>query len=106
MANIIGRTNSIFNQFVAEIRDASIQTDSMRFRRNLERMGEIMAYELSKDLSYKISSVTTSLGEAEVGVIDDQIVIGTILRAGLPLQQGVLNYFDRAQNDFISAYKS
>ncbi len=105
MANIIGRTNSIFNQFIAEIRDAEIQTDSMRFRRNLERMGEIMAYELSKELTYKISSVTTPLGEAEVGVIDDQIVIGTILRAGLPLHQGVLNYFDKAQNAFISAYR-
>jgi uracil phosphoribosyltransferase len=105
MANIIGRTNSIFNQFISEIRDASIQTDSMRFRRNLERMGEIMAYELSKDLNYKISSVTTPLGEAEVGLIDDQIVIGTILRAGLPLHQGVLNYFDKAQNAFVSAYR-
>lgn len=105
MANILGRTNSIFNQFITEIRDVTIQTDSMRFRRNMERMGEIMAYELSKELNYKISSVTTPLGEAEVGVIDDQIVIGTILRAGLPLHQGVLNYFDRAQNAFISAYR-
>jgi uracil phosphoribosyltransferase len=105
MANIIGRSNSIFNQFIAEIRDASIQTDSMRFRRNLERMGEIMAYELSKDLTYKMTSVTTPLGEAEVGIIDDEIVIGTILRAGLPLHQGVLNYFDKAQNAFISAYR-
>jgi uracil phosphoribosyltransferase len=105
MANIIGRTNSVFNQFIVEIRDSSIQLDSMRFRRNLERMGEIMAYELSKDLNYKISSVTTPLGEAEVGIIDDQLVIGTILRAGLPLHQGVLNYFDKAQNAFISAYR-
>jgi uracil phosphoribosyltransferase len=105
MANIIGRTNSVFNQFIAEIRDAVIQTDSMRFRRNLERMGEIMAYELSKELNYKIISVTTPLGDAEVGVIEDKLVIGTILRAGLPLHNGVLNYFDGAQNAFVSAYR-
>ncbi len=105
MANIIGRTNSVFNQFIAEIRDAAIQTDSMRFRRNLERMGEIMAYELSKELNYKIISVTTPLGDAEVGVIEDKLVIGTILRAGLPLHNGVLNYFDGAQNAFVSAYR-
>jgi uracil phosphoribosyltransferase len=101
----ISEQNSILNHFLAQIRDVTIQKDSMRFRKNMERIGEIMAYELSKDLNYKISSVTTSLGEAEVGIIDEQIVIGTILRAGLPLHQGVLNYFDRAQNAFISAYR-
>ncbi|MCC6251968.1 MAG: uracil phosphoribosyltransferase [Bacteroidia bacterium] len=105
MTNIIGSNNSIFNQFVAEIRDVNVQNDSMRFRRNLERMGEIMAYELSKKLSYKTKEVTTPLGETEIGIIEDEIVIGTILRAGLPLHQGVLNYFDKAQNAFISAYR-
>ncbi|MCZ2248086.1 MAG: uracil phosphoribosyltransferase [Bacteroidia bacterium] len=105
MTNIIGSSNSIFNQFVAEIRDVNVQNDSMRFRRNLERMGEIMAYELSKKLSYKTKEVTTPLGETEIGIIEDEIVIGTILRAGLPLHQGVLNYFDKAQNAFISAYR-
>ena len=103
--HILGRTNSIFNQFIAEIRDVEVQQDSMRFRRNLERMGEIMAYELSKTLDYKMELVTTPLGEAEVGLIADEIVIGTILRAGLPLHNGVLNYFDKAQNAFISAYR-
>lgn len=105
MTNIIGSSNSIFNQFVAEIRDVNVQNDSMRFRRNLERMGEIMAYELSKKLSYKTKEVTTPLGETEIGIIEDEIVIGTILRAGLPLHQGVLNYFDKAQNAFISVYR-
>jgi uracil phosphoribosyltransferase len=105
MANIIGNNNSVFNHFLAEIRDLSVQQDSMRFRRNMERIGEVIAYELSKHLNYASSSVTTPLGEAEVGLIADQLVIGTILRAGLPLHQGVLNYFDKAQNAFVSAYR-
>lgn len=105
MANIISNNNSVFNHFLAEIRDLSVQQDSMRFRRNMERIGEVIAYELSKHLNYATSSVTTPLGEAEVGLVADQLVIGTILRAGLPLHQGVLNYFDRAQNAFVSAYR-
>lgn len=105
MVTIIGTHHSVFNRFVLEIRDKHIQKDSMRFRRNLERMGEIMAYELSKTLQYKNQTVTTSLGEAEIGVVSDPIVIATILRAGLPLHQGVLNYFDGAENAFISAYR-
>jgi uracil phosphoribosyltransferase len=105
MANIISNNNSVFNHFLAEIRDLSVQQDSMRFRRNMERIGEVIAYELSKHLNYATSSVTTPLGEAEVGLVADQLVIGTILRAGLPLHQGVLNYFDKAQNAFVSAYR-
>ena len=89
MANIISNNNSVFNHFLAEIRDLSVQQDSMRFRRNMERIGEVIAYELSKHLNYATSSVTTPLGEAEVGLVADQLVIGTILRAGLPLHQGV-----------------
>jgi uracil phosphoribosyltransferase len=105
MIHNLAKQNSIFNQFVAEIRDVTIQKDSMRFRRNLERMGEIFAYELSKTLNYIPAQITTPLGEAESMLIDDQPVIATILRAGLPLHIGLLNYFDKAQNAFVSAYR-
>jgi len=105
MINIIGSNNSIFNQFISEIRDEHIQKDSMRFRRNMERLGEIFAYELSKKLCYETKQICTSLGIAEVAVLKSQPVVGTILRAGLPLHQGVLNYFDKAENAFISAYR-
>lgn len=99
------KTNSLLNSFVREIRDITIQNDRLRFRRNLERIGEIMAYEISKDLSYKLIPVTTPLDVAEVSVPDEDIVIGTILRAGLPYHHGVLNYFDYAGNAFVSAYR-
>jgi uracil phosphoribosyltransferase len=105
MVHIIGNHNSVFNQFIAEIRDETIQKDSMRFRRNIERMGEIMSYELSKTFTYETREVVTSLGIANVSMIKEQPVISSILRAGLPLHQGVLNYFDRAENAFISAYR-
>ena len=105
MVNIIGNHNSVFNQFIAEIRDENIQKDSMRFRRNIERMGEIMSYEISKTFAYENREITTSLGIANVSMIKEQPVIASILRAGLPLHQGVLNYFDRADNAFISAYR-
>ncbi len=105
MIHNLGAKNSLFNQFIAEIRDATIQKDSMRFRKNLERMGEIMAYEISKTLTYEDREVTTPLGVAIVPQLKEQPVIGTILRAGLPLHQGVLNYFDRAENTFVSAYR-
>jgi uracil phosphoribosyltransferase len=98
-------SNSIFNQFVSEIRNIEIQGDSMRFRRNLERMGEVFAYEISKTLEYTTVEVTTPLGLANVNIPAHQPVIGTILRAGLPLHQGILNYFDAAENAFISAYR-
>lgn len=105
MVTILSKENSIFNQFVAEIRDANIQKDSMRFRRNLERMGELFAYEISKKLDYETTEVVTPLGIANASLIKQQPVIATILRAGLPLHQGVLNYFDKAENAFISAYR-
>jgi uracil phosphoribosyltransferase len=97
--------HSIFNQFVAELRDTSIQKDRMRFRRNLERMGEIMSYEISKQLSYETRETQTPLGIAKTSHLVDQPVIATILRAGLPMHIGVLNYFDQAENAFISAYR-
>ena len=103
--HILGENNSIFNQFIAEIRDEIIQKDPMRFRRNLERTGEIFAYEISKKLDYKAKKTTTTLGEVNIPVLAEMPVLATILRAGLPLHQGLLNYFDRAENSFISAYR-
>ncbi len=105
MLHILNRENTLLNKFIAEIRDSEIQKDSMRFRRNMERIGEITAYEISKTLNYIPRTVETPLGEATVNVIDDRIVIATILRAGLPFHQGFLNYFDDAQNAFVSAYR-
>jgi len=105
MIHNLANQNSIFNQFIAELRDIEIQKDSMRFRRNLERMGEIFSYEISKTLSYNSVQTTTPLGVAETKQLAEQPVIGTILRAGLPLHLGILNYFDKAQNAFISAYR-
>jgi uracil phosphoribosyltransferase len=105
MVHILSEQNSIFNQYVAELRDVTIQKDSMRFRRNLERMGEIMSYEISKTLEYEVQDTTTPLGIAETSHLVSQPVIATILRAGLPMHIGVLNYFDRAENAFISAYR-
>ena len=105
MVNILSDNNSIFNQFVAELRDVTIQKDSMRFRRNLERIGEIMSYEISKTLTYETRQTKTPLGIAETSHLDAQPVIATILRAGLPIHIGVLNYFDNAENAFISAYR-
>ncbi len=101
----LGSTNSIFNQFISEIRDANIQKDSLRFRRNCERMGEIFAYEISKTLSYSIKEVNTPLGISKINLPNEQPVLTTILRAGLPLHQGLLNYFDKAENAFVSAYR-
>ena len=98
-------TNSLLNTYVREIRDITIQNDRLRFRRNIERIGEIMAYEISKKLRYKKIEVTTPLDVAEVSIPDEEIVIGTILRAGLHYHHGVLNYFDGAENAFVSAYR-
>ena len=97
--------NSVLTQFIAEIRDKDVQKNHMRFRRNLERIGEIFAYEISKTLSYSLKDVTTPLGIAQCSVPGDDIVLATILRAGLPLHNGLLNYFDKAQNAFIAAYR-
>ena len=101
----IGSKNSIVNQFVRELRDVSIQKDSMRFRRNMERIGEIFAYEISKTMEYVPQEVVTSLGTTEVPILKSKPVLATILRAGLPLNQGMLNYFDTADNAFVSAYR-
>ena len=105
MIHNLSLQNSIFNQFVAELRDVTIQGDSMRFRRNLERMGEVMAYEISKTMPYETKDTKTPLGIAQTSHIVEQPVVATILRAGLPMHLGVLNYFDRAENAFISAYR-
>ncbi len=101
----LSENNSVLNQFLGEIRDVNIQRDPLRFRRNIERIGEVMAMEVSKHLHYEARDVTTPLGTAVVPQITDQIVLGTILRAGLPLHQGFLNIFDRAENAFLSAYR-
>ncbi len=96
---------SLLSDWIAEIRDAEIQKDRMRFRRNLERIGEVAAYEISKTLQYVEKEVQTPLGIALVKVLKEQPVITTILRAGLPLHQGLLSFFDKADNGFISAYR-
>ena len=105
MVKILNHENSILNRFLSQMRDKSVQKDSMRFRRNMERAGEIMAYEISKNLNYKTRMVETPLGVAAVEEISDKIVVATILRAGLPFHQGFLNYFDNAESGFVSAYR-
>lgn len=103
--HILGQPPSLFSHLLAEIRDREVQKDPLRFRRNLERMGEMFAVEISRRLAYARTQVTTVLGQAEAHVLGEQPVLATILRAGLPLHQGLLNYFDRADNAFISAYR-
>ena len=105
MIHNLSETNSIASQFVAELRDETIQRDRLRFRRNLERIGEIVAYEISKNIPYNSQSVTTCLGKANCQLPSHQPVLATILRAGLPLHQGLLNYFDKADCAYISAYR-
>lgn len=97
--------NSIANQFIAELRSSEIQQDQMRFRKNMERLGSIFALEISKELSYQEQAIETPLGIAHCQLPNDPIVLATILRAGLPLHQGLLNFFDGAQNAFVSAYR-
>ena len=101
----LGEKNSILNKFVAQMRDKDVQKDSMRFRRNLERLGEIFAYEISQTMENSPKEVVTPLGIASVPTYDEKVVVATILRAGLPLHQGILNYFDDAQNAFVAAYR-
>ena len=102
---LINTPPSILNQYLAEIRDCDIQTDPLRFRRNLERIGEIFAYEISKVLSYKEKYVKTPLGTAMEYIPGEELVIASILRAGIPLHNGILNCFDRSENAFVSAYR-
>lgn len=103
--HILAGKGSLIDRFIAELRDVNVQKDRMRFRRNLERIGEVIGYELSKKLAWQDDVVTTPLGDANVLKLDSQPVLATILRAGLPLHQGLLNYFDAADNAFISAYR-
>ncbi len=105
MVRIIGEYNSIINQFIAEIRDESLQQDSLRFRRNLERIGEFFAFKISELLAFEKKEISTSLGIAEVPVLKSYPVLATILRAGLPIHQGLLNVFDKSEKAFISAYR-
>ncbi|WP_111308760.1 uracil phosphoribosyltransferase [Confluentibacter sediminis] len=97
--------NSVLNTFLSEIRNIHVQKDSMRFRRNIERIGEVLGYEMSKVLNYKPSIIETPLGNCDISLIHNDIVLCSILRAGIPLHNGLLNYFDTAENAFISAYR-
>ncbi len=101
----LGTSHSILNRFVAEMRDVDIQKDSLRFRRNIERIGEIMAYEISKQFEYSTHPIQSPLGIANMDIPDNQVVLSTILRAGLPFHQGFLHYLDYAENAFVSAYR-
>ncbi len=105
MVRTLDNENSLALQFLAELRDQSIQKDSMRFRRNLERIGEVLAYEISKTLDYTAHRVVTPLGEAEMMLPEDRVVIAPILRAAVPMANGMLNYFDRAEMGFVGAHR-
>jgi uracil phosphoribosyltransferase len=101
----LSETDSVLNQYISEIRDVRVQKDRLRFRRNIERIGEIMAYEMSKSFQYEVKDVQTPLGVAPVSMPVSSLIISTILRAGIPFHQGFLNYFDYAENAFVSAYR-
>lgn len=105
MLFVLNKANTVGNNFLAELRDVQVQHERLRFRLNQERLGEILAYEISKKLSYTPKVVQTPLGEAEVNVLEDQPVLGTIMRAGLPFHQGFLNFFDHAPSAFVTAYR-
>jgi len=105
MIQVLGKNSSLLKQYIAEVRDVEIQKDSLRFRWNMERLGEIFAYEISKTLQWMPREVITSLGTAQCEVLAHQPVLATILRAGLPMHQGILNFFDQAENAFVSAYR-
>lgn len=101
----LSENNSLANRFIAELRNVKVQNDRLRFRRNLERLGEVLAYEISRRLNYLPQDIETPLGIAKIGMPTDRIVLGTILRAGMPMHQGLLNYFDDAESAFVSAYR-
>ncbi len=103
--NIINTSDSVVNQYLKELRSVAIQTDSMRFRLNITRISELMAYEISKMLNYSTEQVQTPLGMADVNIATDQIVIATVFRAGLPMHTGFLNIFDSAESGFVSAFR-
>ena len=102
----LSERNSLLNNFLKEIRSVEIQKDSMRFRRNLERIAEILSYELSKGLNYFSEDVQTPFSKVQINTVSDQLVVASILRAGIPFHQGVLNYFDKAENAFVSAFRN
>ncbi len=104
--NILNKQNSLFNQYLSEVRDSKIQTDSLRFRHNLERMGSIFAYEISKNLNYSAKEVNTPLGIAEESILNENPVIVSIMRAGLPIHQGMTRFYDKADNGFVSIYRN
>lgn len=101
----LGLANSLLNEFLGELRNINIQQDSLRFRKNLERIGAIFAYEISKTMPYKTEDITTPLGVSTMNLLQEQPILATILRAGLPIHQGLLNFFDRSENAFIAAYR-
>jgi uracil phosphoribosyltransferase len=101
----LSENNSLLNNFMAEIRSNEMQTDRMRFRKNMERIGEIFAYEISKELHYKTKEIRTSLGHKDLNIMSDDIVLASILRAGLPFHQGLMNFFDKADNAFVGSYR-
>jgi len=105
MIHDLSKTNSIFSTFIAELRNVEVQKDPMRFRRNLERISEIMAYEISKELPFESREITTPMGISKTELLSEQPVLATILRAGLGMHMGLLNYFDRAESAFVSAYR-
>ena len=105
MTNILTNQKSIANRFISELRDSSIQKDSMRFRKNIERIGEVMAYKISETLNFDKKNIKTPLGEKETLLDNEDLVLASILRAAIPFHQGFLNYFDKAENAFISAYR-
>jgi uracil phosphoribosyltransferase len=103
--HILNQTNSILNTYLAEIRDYQVQKDPLRFRVNLQRIGHLMAYEISRKLNYRPTEIDTPLGTAHLNIPSDKVVVASILRAGLPFHQGFLDVFDRAENAFIAAYR-
>ncbi|MBP5365553.1 MAG: uracil phosphoribosyltransferase [Bacteroidales bacterium] len=103
--NIMNEHDTVLNHYLAEMRSVGIQSDPIRFRRNIERIGFLMAYEVSKTLAYTDNGIATPLGTAQVRMADEKIVVGSILRAGLPMHNGILDAFDHAENCFISAYR-
>lgn len=105
MVNNLGKGNSLLNQYISELRDVEIQKDTMRFRKNLSRIGSIFAYEISKKLEYKSREIITPLGTSEMKVLKNYPVVDSIIRAGLPVHQGFLDFFDRSENAFISSYR-
>ena len=103
---VLSRTHSVANHFLAELRDASLQTNRMRFRKNMERLGELLAYEVSRSLPYEVTNVKTPLGESSIGLLEEHPILITILRAGIPLLQGFMNMFDQSDCGFIGAYRN